>query len=344
MKKKLVKIVSLLLVLCSVLTLAPVLTAEVEAAASWPSVSSSAYCEFKAAKNINVYRDTGLKTRGTSSPAKSYNAYIAKNDVCYIYKITSSYLQVSYPTSSGRRTGYVKRSDVFSVSAPTAVKNCYGKATTYVTPGGASYGNTASGDKLWACGTSGSYTAIIYTAKSGSRAYKFGWVTTAVYKKIIVKPAVSNKLLFPIKGSITRSSTCKTNGQYCDYKASSGTPIYAPADGTVQFQQTYAKNYGKLASYGNSIVFTSADKQYTVRCAHLSKFNNISLKYTKSLSYPCSASKYSCITITLATRTVKQGELIGYTGSTGNASGPHIHIEVKKNGTAVNPTTVFTTW
>ncbi len=162
------------------------------------------------------------------------------------------------------------------------------------------------------------------------------------YRVLESKP--TNTLLYPLKGSITRSSSVKTNGYYCDYVASSGTALYAPSNGTVAFKQCYATSYGKLASYGNYIDFTSSDGTYTVRCAHLSGFNGVVLQYTSSLSYPCGASKYTCKSITIKTKTVKQGELIGYTGSTGNASGPHMHLEVKKNGVAVNPTSVFTTW
>lgn len=150
--------------------------------------------------------------------------------------------------------------------------------------------------------------------------------------------------LYPMKGKITISSNAKTNGFNCDYKASSGTPVYAPADGKVVFRQTYSTSYKKLASYGNNIVFTSGDGVYEVKCAHLSSFNGISCKYTSSLAYPCGASKYKCNTIICGTKNVKQGDLIGYTGSTGNASGPHLHIEVRKNGNAANPASVFTTW
>lgn len=64
-----------------------------------------------ATAQINVYKDTKCKTRGTVSPAKAYNAYISKEDDVNIQKLTSSYAKVDYPTSSGRKTGYIKRSD-----------------------------------------------------------------------------------------------------------------------------------------------------------------------------------------------------------------------------------------
>ncbi len=76
------------------------------------SISASAASEkYVATAKINVYRYSSCRTRGTCSPAKSYNASISAGDDCYIYKVTSSYVQVNYPTSSGRRTGYITRSD-----------------------------------------------------------------------------------------------------------------------------------------------------------------------------------------------------------------------------------------
>jgi len=147
------------------------------ASTSWPSLSESAYCEFKATKTIYVYRNSSCSTRGTSSPAKSYNAYIETGDVCKILSINSNYIFVKYPVGSSYRTGYIKRSALFGVSVPTSSVTSKGKATTYISPGGSSYGYTESGDKVYICGTSGNYTLIIYTAKSGSRAYKLGYVS-----------------------------------------------------------------------------------------------------------------------------------------------------------------------
>jgi len=196
-----------------------------------------------------------------------------------------------------------------------------------------------AGDRVTVLNKQGDAFYVDYPA-GNSR--KQRWVHKSIFEDA---PAPSGKLLYPLKGrSISYSSSRTTNGQRCDYVAPSGTALYAPADGTVKFMQSYAVNYGKLASYANQILFTSSDNKYTVRCAHLNSFNGVSLKYSQSLKYPCSSSTYSCSTITLATRNVKRGELLGYTGMTGNASGPHLHIEVKENGRAVAPIDVFATW
>lgn len=71
----------------------------------------AANTNYIATAQINVFKDTACKTRGTSSPAKAYNAYISKNDDVNVQKVTSTYARVDYPTSSGRKTGYIKISD-----------------------------------------------------------------------------------------------------------------------------------------------------------------------------------------------------------------------------------------
>lgn len=159
----------------------PMFTSAALAAGSWPSLKSSAYCEFIAENDINVYSNSSCTKRGTSSPSKSYNAYISEGDTCRIIKISSDYLKIQYPTSSGYRTGYIKRSAVLDVSRPTDVITAQAKATTYSSAGGSSYGSIAKGDTVYACGTSGSYTAVIYEAKSGSRAYKLGYVKSSEF-------------------------------------------------------------------------------------------------------------------------------------------------------------------
>lgn len=169
-------------IIVSVLMLAlmvPVFVTGVNAAGSWPSLSSKKYCEFVADRNINVYRNSGCTTRGTCDPAKSYKAYIADGDACRIIEISSKYVKVEYPTSSGYRTGYIKRSSILGVSSPSDVVEAKKKVTTYTAAGGRKYGYIAKGDTVYVCGKDGSYTIVIYEAKSGSQAYKLGYVKTS---------------------------------------------------------------------------------------------------------------------------------------------------------------------
>jgi len=95
-----------------------------------------------------------------------------------------------------------------------------------------------------------------------------------------------------------------------DYAAPTGTPVRATADGVVTFA-------GEQSGYGN-VVAIKHDGDYSTLYAHLSRFS-------------------------LAGRngnTVRQGEVIGYVGSTGWATGPHLHYEFRIRGEARNPATV----
>lgn len=183
--KKIKRTISLLLALVLVFGSISIASITATAASNWPSLSESSYCEFKATKTIYVYQNSACSTRGTSNPAKSYNAYIENGDVCKILSICANYILVKYPVGSSYRTGYIKRSALLNTSIPTSCITSKGKATTYVSPDGNSYGYTESGDVVYTCGTSGNYTLIIYTAKSGNRAYKLGYVTTSDYQSKI---------------------------------------------------------------------------------------------------------------------------------------------------------------
>ena len=93
-----------------------------------------------------------------------------------------------------------------------------------------------------------------------------------------------------------------------DLKANYGTPVYAIYDGTV----TRATNY---SGYGKCIDIAHKSG-YSSRYAHLSRFA------------VRSGSK------------VKKGQLIGYSGSSGVSTGPHLHLELAKNSRTINPLSV----
>lgn len=92
-----------------------------------------------------------------------------------------------------------------------------------------------------------------------------------------------------------------------DLAAPSGTPIRASADGIVAWTRT-----GN--SYGNYVMVIH-EGGYATLYAHMSRFN------------------------TSADAFVKRGDVIGYVGSTGFSTGPHLHFEVRLNGIPVDPRT-----
>jgi murein DD-endopeptidase MepM/ murein hydrolase activator NlpD len=95
-----------------------------------------------------------------------------------------------------------------------------------------------------------------------------------------------------------------------DYAAPRGTPILASGDGKVL-------TASRSNSNGNFVVIQHGE-QFTTKYLHLSKFANGVRKGKK----------------------VKQGSIIGYVGSTGWATGPHLHYEFLVNGVHKNPRTV----
>lgn len=303
-------------ILTLVLMLSTILSASVSAA-SWPSLGAYSYCEFIAPKTINVYTSMYLSTRGTSSPSKRYNAYIDKGDSCRIFRIHSNYIHLAYPTSSGYKQGFIKRGDLFGVSSPSESFTSKGKVTTYRYAGSSSYGSTAKNDKIYKVGTSGNYTQIIYTAKSGSRAYKAGWVSNSDYNKIKGVPTPnpaptisSASWQYPMSNTYVCGNNWRTyysarpSRPYhvgIDVASRNGdSSVYAAANGTVS-------KTGYNSSNGNYIIIKHSLNGKTVYSfyAHLSK---IYISQGKSVS---------------------KGTKIGVFGNTGSGSaGTHLHFAI----------------
>jgi murein DD-endopeptidase MepM/ murein hydrolase activator NlpD len=97
-----------------------------------------------------------------------------------------------------------------------------------------------------------------------------------------------------------------TGHRAIDYAAPTGTPIRSVGDGTVVFAGWDSRGYG----YRTSIRHNSV---YTTNYCHQSK---VAVRYGQK---------------------VKQGQTIGYVGSTGLSTGPHLHYEMVKNGVKINP-------
>ena len=194
----------LLSLFLAVITLCSAITIPAVAASTWPTFSFSGYCEYISPGKISVYRDSPLKTPGTCSPAKSYNAYVAKNDKVYILEVTASYTKLSYPTSNGRRLGYAKTSTLFGVTVPTETVTCRSKVTTYVGASTANRsGSTAVGDTVVKLGTTKSgFVLIMYTAKSGSRSMKAAFITKADYEKVKGSSTTSNTATSAVKNRL----------------------------------------------------------------------------------------------------------------------------------------------
>jgi murein DD-endopeptidase MepM/ murein hydrolase activator NlpD len=95
-----------------------------------------------------------------------------------------------------------------------------------------------------------------------------------------------------------------------DFAAPSGTPIYAAGAGRVV-------SAGRNGGYGNYIRLRHSG-EYSTAYAHLSRF-------AKGIR---------------AGSRIQQGQVIGYVGTTGRSTGPHLHYEILRNDAQINPLSV----
>lgn len=163
------------------------------------------------------------------------------------------------------------------------------------------------------------------------------------YKNYSVTIKTADNLVYPTKK--VKFSSWTESGFVHDIPVSKGTPVYAIADGKIKCSQKYAKIGGKnkLVSYANLIEFTSSDKTVAAKYAHLDSFTKCNSYIASDQTAAKSASQVTVQTKNLGTYNVKKGEIIGYSGRTGNVhsssggDGAHLHFELRVNGKRVNP-------
>lgn len=144
-------------------------------------------------------------------------------------------------------------------------------------------------------------------------------ISTTVQSDITESSSVENVFLAqsPCKGTVTSAFGERihpVNGTLSfhngiDIGANEGDGVYSVCDGIIKTAE-----YNEFS--GNYIIITHTDG-YTSSYAHMS-----SLSVTEGM-------------------TVNKGNLIGYVGSTGNVTGPHLHIEIRKDGSPVDPEDYF---
>jgi murein DD-endopeptidase MepM/ murein hydrolase activator NlpD len=142
-----------------------------------PSLSTSKYIRcytLVSSGKVYAYTSSSLTTK------KSGYWIDCSTDECYIVAVSGNAVKVSYPIGNGKRsTQWFRRSDftATNISGSLTTKTITANITSYIRPGGKSYGYAGKGDSIFVLGTSGSYTQIIYELSSGL--WKMGWVKTA---------------------------------------------------------------------------------------------------------------------------------------------------------------------
>ncbi|MCL1878668.1 MAG: peptidoglycan DD-metalloendopeptidase family protein [Defluviitaleaceae bacterium] len=135
-----------------------------------------------------------------------------------------------------------------------------------------------------------------------------------VYNEAIAPYLLNYPTLWPVAGHISSGFGWRRNPfggsgrehhNGVDIPARKGTPIRAAGGGTVVFA-------GWRAGFGNTIVIDHG--------------NGLKTKYAHNTSNEAQEGER-----------VERGEIIAYVGSTGRSTGPHLHYEVHRNGSAINP-------
>ncbi|CAA6824336.1 MAG: Unknown protein [uncultured Thiotrichaceae bacterium] len=152
-----------------------------------------------------------------------------------------------------------------------------------------------------------SHRAIRFIHPDGKKEYfdDRGYELSKAFKRRSLQSGYRISSKFGSRRHPTRKVHHKHTGT--DYAAKHGTPVTATGNG-------YVKHVGRKGAYGRTIVI-SHNGGYTTLYAHLSK-------YAKSLKKG---------------QRVYLGDTIGYVGSSGRSTGPHLHYEFRINGVPHNP-------
>jgi murein DD-endopeptidase MepM/ murein hydrolase activator NlpD len=159
-------------------------------------------------------------------------------------------------------------------------------------------------------GAAGHYEAVYFETVQGRGGY-YHPDGSSVEGQFLMSPVWQGRVTSPFSNARLHPILKITRPHHgIDYAAPAGTPVWAVADGTVVYR-------ARMGGFGNLVKIrhrTGVESLY----AHLSR-------YAKDLKVG---------------QTVRQKQVIGYVGSTGLATGPHVCFRLSKGGKYVNPANV----
>lgn len=154
-----------------------------------------------------------------------------------------------------------------------------------------------------------SYKAVRYTDDNGNSNY-YAEDGKSMRKAFLRTPVDFTRISSRFGNRYHPTLKRKKKHHGVDYAAPRGTPIKAAGDGKIVWR-------ARKGGYGKTVIIKHGTK-YSTLYAHMNSYN----RKARKGSY------------------VKQGQVIGYVGTTGRSTGPHLHYEFRVNGVHRNPLTV----
>ncbi len=290
--------------------------------AAIPSISGSMFIKtfgLSTANNTPVFTNAYLNQQGTSSPYRAYNALIYASDEIYVYAMNNTYALISYPTSSGRKQGYVRTSSLTYNNFSQNALRSRNRINTYTRPGGGSYGAIYNGDSVWTVARSGNYTQVVYPAGS---VYKMAWITNNDYNNYIAPlpappPPLNSVINYPMKN------------MRCTWRS------YSNMSWGSYNQNSSGRNYHLgIDVYGdNGYVYAMADGKIVASSSSNSGANGRFIVIEHNIGGKKCYSFYAHLkSLNVANGSVKSGQLIAVAGGSANGKdnyyGTHLHFAV----------------
>ena len=154
-----------------------------------------------------------------------------------------------------------------------------------------------------------SYKAVRYTDKDNNSNY-YSDTGSSMRKAFLRSPVDFTRISSRFGKRYHPTLKKRKSHKGVDYAASRGTPIKAAGDGKIVWR-------ARKGGYGKTVMIKHGSR-YTTLYAHMSNYNRKAKMGSR----------------------VKQGQVIGYVGTTGRSTGPHLHYEFRVNGSHRNPLTV----